>query len=326
MFKKVAVIAVVFVFSVITIFFAYIVALVDELEKYVDQLVTEERFEELYEFTFMYSIVSEDAIHIDTFDDGTVLYAYKSIAYFYNYDEDGIVTSYEMKEGMKFFFANIGEEFDFTNVSSVKAYNDTTEYLGEVESEYRIESYYAAYNVYSVIIETESWGNDNTFNNIVIYDTPEDDTDEAEAIVTIDLSSLELYEKIFTASESNNWDAVLTRANYYNTGKFVEDLVEEGKSTSEISNLCLEEEMLIVELLEETLEDSGFMYCYYDVTFLMQNSSFVFKVAVSVVCVILINLGMIFFLFIKPGRDARKKLAQNATNSKVKKQDVIDAK
>ncbi|MFI3252167.1 MAG: hypothetical protein R3Y60_03390 [bacterium] len=317
MFKKIITVVLLFIFSIVTVFFGFVVFLSDEINAYVSELLVEEEYDELYEALFYGSIVEEKASFLTELNDGTLVYMYKGIVDFTEVDEDGNIDS-DIKEGIKLFFVNIGEDTNFANVGDIVVSNGSTEYIGEVKEEYAADVYYLAYNCYSIVIETESWNSyytNSQFDTIAIYDTPEDDDDTREEIVSIDLNSCFVTSissnVLFSTEQSSQWSTFITRANDYYNGLF-----EENYNGDDLDNALLEEYEEIYEIYVQALEDSSFRECSFAVTELTSNGSFMLKMIITIVAVVAVNGTIIYIVFIKKNRELSKMNSQQ-NNKKI---------
>lgn len=322
MVKKVLIVVGLLVFSVITYIFSGVVFLYNESVAFANELNEERNFVDLNRLAFG-TILDEDYTYEHEYEDGTMLYTFKEISPFYEYDEDGNITNITFNEGLQLFFANIDEDFGLSDVGEVKVIYETNystyEYSGKVE---HAGYFYEMFGIYSISIETADYStlyNNTQFNKVELYSSVEEDEDgkvikEAELIKTIDLSTLTTSNKCFSSEESNLWDDyIITLNEYYE---------EKSKGDAADSAVLEALEVELDELLIENFDKSSLSYSTLGDQ-LQKRTSYVVKTTITLVAIILLNIIVIYMQFIR-GKNLFKKASDGESSSN--KKDVIEQK
>lgn len=317
MHKKILIIVGLFVFSAITYVCSYFVFIVSEMNTYVDELVEAEEYDQLNKF--IYGNISDlNSVYEYKYEDGTVLNIYKTITTYNELDEEtGYYSPEIMTESIQLFFANIGDDFDFSNVGGVNVLNGNVEYIGESQMDQSGPSNYEAFRVFSVYIDTSVLSSEESFDTVVLFDN----TDKEDVLYEFDLSNVSISDLKFSSEESTNWSECIRRATAYYNGDFTNDIEGfDDMTNSEQDSIYYEERIAIEKLIYETQEDSDFSIS--DITGDLLTSRTVFKVknTFAIIAIIALNAVVVYFSFIKGAKKSSSTPVQ-----KIKK-DVIDAK
>ncbi len=300
MVKKILIVVALLIFSVLGYASANVMFTYQEYVSFAKDLAEEKEYTDLNRLIYG-SIMDSNYTYEKEFEDGTILRTYKEVSIFVEYDDEGNIETQYITEGLQLFFANIGEDFDFSDIGEVKpvyTIGETSyDYSGEADQHPYAPSYLKDFNVYSFSIGMndydDSYGSSYTsrFNNFEIYNTDE------ELLYTIDLSSLSSYDKQFTSSDSQIWNEYITRANEFfelsadeQSQELANEILELATENSETSNVIKS------TISEQVYERSGY------------NT----KMTITMVVIILLNLVVVYFQFIK-GKNIMKNL-RNAMN------------